>query len=119
MGISELKDRFKRFAINVATLVNKLPFNQVNKVYSNQIIRSSSSSAANYRAACRAKSQADFIYKLKIVEEETDETIFFLEMIEAFNSNFKEETTVLRKEGEELLSITVKSITTARKRKRG
>jgi len=97
-------------------MINKLPFNQVNKVYSNQIIRSSSSSAANYRAACRAKSQADFIYKLKIVEEETDETTFFLEMIETFNPEFKPEIEILKKESIELLSIIVKSITTARKR---
>ncbi len=117
MSISKLKDRFKRYAIDVTKLVRGLNFNQVNKVYSNQIIRSSSSSAANYRAACRAKSQADFIYKMKIVEEETDETLFFLEMIEEFNPEKKSEIDVLKKEGAELLSITVSSITTARKGK--
>jgi len=114
MSIDALKLRFKKFAIDVTRLVAKLPYNQVNKVYSNQIIRSSSSSGANYRAACRAKSQADFIYKLKIVEEETDETIYFLELIMEFNNQFKADVEILIKEGNELLSITVSSIRTAR-----
>ncbi len=114
MSIDALKFRFKKFAIDVTRLIVKLPYNQANKVYSNQIIRSSSSSGANYRAACRAKSQVDFIYKLKIVEEETDETIYFLELIMEFNSEFKSEIEILIKEANELLSITVSSIRTAK-----
>lgn len=70
--------------------------------------------AANYRAACRGKSPADFIYKLKIVEEELDESIFFLEMLAEFNKEETNEITTLVKEGNELLAITVKSIITTR-----
>lgn len=62
----------------------------MNKNYSNQLVRCSSSVGANYRAACRAKSTADFLNKLKIVEEELDETMFFLELLEEFNPNEKE-----------------------------
>lgn len=87
MSVEELKNRFKKFAIGVARLIELLPKNVINSAYCNQLIRSSSSSAANYRAACRGKSPADFINKLKIVEEELDESIFFLEMLAEFNSN--------------------------------
>jgi len=114
MSVEELKNRFKKFAIRVAKLIQQLPKSTINSAYCNQLIRSSSSSASNYRAACRGKSPADFINKLKIVEEELDESIFFLEMIEEFNPLETEEITALVKEGNELLAITVKSIKTAR-----
>lgn len=114
MSIDDLKNRFKRFAINVAKLILSLSSNTINSAYCNQLIRSSSSSAANYRAACRGKSSADFINKLKIVEEELDESIFFLEMLEEFNSGKTTEIQTLVKEANELLAITVKSIKTTR-----
>ena len=78
MDAEELKRRTKLFAINVPKLPEKLQDTQVNKVYKGQIIRSSSSAGANYRASRRAKSKPDFINKLKIVEEELDESLFFL-----------------------------------------
>ncbi|WP_207535763.1 four helix bundle protein [Desertivirga arenae] len=110
-----LKKRTKAFSIEIAHLVQSLPFNIINKDYSNQIIRCSSSVGANYRAACRAKSKADFINKLKIVEEELDESMFFLELLVEFNQDQK--TTIIKtwKEANELLSIIVSSITTLRK----
>jgi four helix bundle protein len=114
MSIEELKNRFKRFAINVAHLIQRMPKNIINSAYCNQLIRSSSSTAANYRAACRGKSPADFINKLKIVEEELDESVFFLEMLENFNPEESETINTLMKEGNELLAITVKSILTAK-----
>lgn len=114
MGFEELKNRFKKFAICVAKLIQELPKNTINTAYCNQLIRSSSSSAANYRAACRGKSPADFIYKLKIVEEELDESIFFLEMIHEFNSVHTDDIPTIIKEGNELLAITIKSIKTTR-----
>ena len=114
MSIEELKSRFKKFAIRVAKLIQQLPKSTINNAYCNQLIRSSSSSAANYRAACRGKSPADFINKLKIVEEELDESIFFLEMLEEFNEVETDEINFLVKEGNELLAITVKSIITTR-----
>src|SRR5262245_31716620 len=99
MSIEELKSRFKKFAIAVGRLIEDLPRGTVNNAYANQLIRSSSSSAANYRAACRAKSKADFINKLKIVEEETDESIFFLEMLQEFNKDLTATIEELLKEG--------------------
>ncbi|WP_423147588.1 four helix bundle protein [Rubrolithibacter danxiaensis] len=82
-----LKQRTKAFSISIGNLVPDLPYNIINKNYSNQIIRCSSSVGANYRAAIRAKSTADFINKLKIVEEELDETMFFLELLKEFNAD--------------------------------
>lgn len=115
MDASEMKGRTKAFAINVAKLTQKLPENPVNRAYINQIIRSSSSVGANYRASRRAKSNADFINKLKIVEEELDESLFFLELLVAFNESFREEVAALYKEGETLLKIIVASIISSRK----
>jgi len=114
MSVEELKNRFKRFAIEVATLIKDLPRDTVNNAYCNQLIRCSSSTAANYRAACRAKSSADFINKLKIVEEEMDESVFFLEMLQHFNHDLDESFEKNIKEANELLSITVASIRTSK-----
>lgn len=115
MDSEEMKQRTKLFAINVALLTQKLPDTPVNRVYKNQIIRSSSSVGANYRASRRAKSNADFINKLKIVEEELDESLFFLELLEVFNQPQKEEIDTLHAEGETLLRIIVASIISSRK----
>ena len=112
MDKKELQKRLKSLAVKTGKLCIKLPFNPVNKVYIDQIIRSSTSSAANYRSACRAKSKADFVNKLKIVEEELDETMFFYEMIAEFNSEIKKELRELFIEANELLSIVVASINT-------
>ena len=112
MDKKELQKRFKSLAIKTGKLCIKLPFNSANKVYIDQIMRSSASSAANYRSACRAKSKADFVNKLKIVEEELDETMFFYEMLAEFNPEIKKELRVLFIEANELLSIIVSSINT-------
>ncbi len=109
-----MKERLMRFAINVGILTEKLPTRKVNFVYVNQVIRSSSSSGANYRAARRAKSKADHINKLKIVEEELDESIYFLELIRVFNKEFEQEILLLEKENDELLRIIVASLVTLR-----
>jgi four helix bundle protein len=78
----ELQQRTKGLALRIFKMVDTLPKSESSKVITYQILKSASSSAANYRAACRAKSSNDFINKLKIVEEETDETLFWLEFIE-------------------------------------
>jgi four helix bundle protein len=114
MDAEEMKRRTKSFAINVAKLTQKLPDNTVNKIYKGQIIRSSSSAGANYRASRRAKSKPDFVNKLKIVEEELDESLFFLELLTEFNPLFKVEINDLYKEGETLLKIIVSSIVSSR-----
>lgn len=113
-SIEDLKNRFKQFAIENAILTTELPGNPINKNYNNQLIRCSSSSYINYRATCRAKSSADFINKLKIVEEETDESMGFLDLLLFFNPQFKIKISKLLSEGNELLSIIVSSIKTAR-----
>ncbi len=115
MNSETLKQRTKAYSISIAKLISSLPYNVVNKNYSNQLVRCSSSVGANYRAACRAKSTADFINKLKIVEEELDETMFFLELLEEFNPNEKEPIQRNWEEGNELLSIIVASIVTMRR----
>ena len=110
-----LKKRTKAFSIQIAHLVQSLPYDIINKKFLNQIIRCSSSVGANYRAACQAKSKADFINKLKIVEEELDESMFFPELIVEFNADHKSTIIKSWKEANELLSIIVSSITTSRK----
>ncbi|MEX6688763.1 four helix bundle protein [Danxiaibacter flavus] len=115
MDAEELKKRTRKLAVDVAHLILKLENNLINRSYSNQIIRCSSSVAANYRAARRAKSRPDFINKLKIVEEELDETLFFLDLLNEFNAHFKTEIDAIMAEGETLLRIFVATINSARK----
>lgn len=114
MGATNLIDRTYRFAVSVGQLILMLPENVVNRAYSSQLVRSSSSVYANYRASQRAKSSADFLNKLKIVEEECDESIGFLELLLAFNTAHKTQIEDLIKEADELLKIFVASIKTTR-----
>jgi four helix bundle protein len=95
-------------------MVSALPKGYSTRVISHQIVRSSTSVGANYRAACRSKSRRDFVNKLKIVEEELDETSYWLELIEDCRFFPKEKIFPLIRESDELLSIIVKSIQTAR-----
>ena len=81
MTKDELKNRTKQFALQIIKLVDELPNTIAGRAIGNQIIRSGTSVASNYRAACRARSNADFISKITIVEEESDETLFWLEII--------------------------------------
>ena len=78
---ADLKARTKEFALRVMKLVDALPRTIRGRARANQIIRSATSVAANYRAACRARSRAEFIAKIGVVEEEADETCFWLELI--------------------------------------
>jgi four helix bundle protein len=114
MTKEELKLRTKKYAIANAKLVLEIPMNIVNRNYADQLNRSSSSAGANYRAACRGKSKADFLNKLKIVEEELDETLFFMELLIELNPELKERITPIYTEGNELLSIIVASLNTLR-----
>lgn len=111
-----LKDRTKKFTLDVWNLCAKLPHSREYNNYVQQLLRCSSSVGANYRAAIRAKSNADFINKLKIVEEESDESQFFLEILEQINQNeaLLPELVRLQKEADELISIFVASLKTAR-----
>ena len=81
MTTAELKARTKEFALRVIRLVDALPNTVKGRAIANQITRSATSIAANYRAACRTRSRAEFIAKIGVVEEEADETAFWLELI--------------------------------------
>ncbi|PYL56959.1 MAG: four helix bundle protein [Verrucomicrobia bacterium] len=81
VSTADLKARTKYFALRVMKLVDALPRTIQGRATANQIIRSATSVAANYRAACRARSRAEFIAKIGVVEEEADETAFWLELI--------------------------------------
>lgn len=110
----ELLKRTKNFAIENFKLCRKLPNEFID--FKRQLIRCSSSVGANYRAACRAKSTKDFINKLKIVEEELDESLFFNELITELSENPDPKLVEIHKEGDQLLAIVVKSIITLRKK---
>jgi four helix bundle protein len=112
-----LKNRTKRFASDCWYLCTKFPVSREYNAFCNQLIRCSSSVGANYRASCRAKSTADFINKLKIVEEEADESMYFLELLLEVSEKEHLEMKRLHKECNELLSIVVASIKTMRNRK--
>lgn len=110
----EIQKRFKQLLLDIIFGIRKLPRADEFNIISKQVIRSSSSAAANYRAACRAKSKADLVYKLKIVEEEIDETNFWLEILKEVNSNSTMFTRQLD-ESSQLTAIIVSSIKTLKK----
>ncbi len=104
MTQSELKQRTKKFCIEAVLTLRELPKNDETQIFSKQLIRCSTSVAANYRAACRAKSTADFINKIKIVEEEADESCFWFEIIIELYGTSKRLELIL-KEAKELTAI--------------
>lgn len=116
MTEKELKDRTKKFAIDIFKLVELLPNSTTGRIIQNQIGRSASSVAANYRATCRGRSKAEFIAKLGVVLEEADESAFWLEMIIETNLYNKNVTVQLLKEANELVSIFVSSLKTIKSR---
>lgn len=116
MKHDNLKERTKQFALRVIRLVESLPKGRTSEVIGRQLLRSGTSVAANYRAACRAKSTADFIFKMGIVEEEADESIFWMELLVDAELVEAGKLKDLMKEANELVSIIVVSIKTAKKR---
>jgi len=118
MDEKAFKVRTKQLALRVIRLVESLPKGMTANVIRRQVLRSATSVGANYRAACRAKSVADMIAKLSIVEEEADETLYWLELLveaglmpEARLSNLMQETN-------EIVAMVVSSIKTLRQRQR-
>ena len=106
MTKEELKDRTKKFAIRIFKFLNTVEKSESSQVLIRQLLRSASSVAANYRAVCRGKSNADFLNKLKVVDEEADESLFWLEMINDLNIICeKQELKLLLTEANELVSI--------------
>ncbi len=110
----ELKQRTMRYGLDVYRLCQSIEDKDAKFTIVRQLIRSSASVGANYRAACRAKSRADFINKLKIVEEETDETLYWIEFLTKLHLVPESSSNTLIQEGTELLWIMVASIQTAR-----
>jgi len=109
-----MKTRTKAYANRVVKLCGALPNNWIARILGQQLLRSGTSVGANYRAVCRAKSTADFINKLRVVEEECDESLFWMELL-ADNGFVKaSRLRELMKEGNELLAIVVSSAKTAR-----
>src|SRR5438093_10950535 len=114
MTRDEMKNRTKAYANRVVKLCSALPKNWIARTLGQQLLRAGTSVGANYRAVCRAKSNADFINKLRVVEEECDESLFWMELL-VDNSLVKASRLLgLMKEGDELLAIVVSSAKTAR-----
>jgi four helix bundle protein len=114
MRNDDLKQRTKSFALRVIRMSGALPAKMTADVLGRQLVRSATSVAANYRSACRAKSRADFIAKMGIVEEEADESGLWLELITESGLLPPEKTSALHTEAGELTAIAVASIRTAR-----
>lgn len=110
----ELQDRTKRFAVRVIHASTRVPKTEAGRVLTKQFLRSGTSLAANYRAACRSRSAADFISKISIAAEETDETLFWLELL--IESGLVKTVALrpLMTECEELLRIFSRSLATAK-----
>jgi four helix bundle protein len=113
-----LKDRSKKFALRIIKLVDSLPKTLAARTIGNQLIRSGTSVPANYRAACRGRSKADFIAKMGIVEEETDESAFWIEFLVDAEIVKLSMVSDLLDEANQLTAIWVASINTARGKKR-
>ena len=105
MTTDELKARTKQFALRVVTLVEVLPNSVRGRVIADQITRSATSVGANYRATCRARSRAEFIAKIGVVEEEADETAFCLELIIESKIHRARQIVPLLNEANELVAI--------------
>jgi len=109
----DMKKRTKRFALDIIRLVAELPKTTEGRIVGGQLIRCATSVGANYRAACRGKSKADFISKLGIVEEEADESCYWLELIIEGKILPEEQVASLLEEANEITAIIVASRKTA------
>jgi four helix bundle protein len=116
MQPSDLKARTKKFAIRIIKLVQALPHNPAGWVLGKQLLRSGTSVAANYRAVCRSRSDAEFVAKMGTVVEEADETAFWLELLIESEIIPQEKLAPLLKEASELVRIFASSRTTVIKR---
>jgi four helix bundle protein len=118
MNSEEMKERTQKFALRTIKLVENLPNTQTANIVGKQLLRCATSVGANYRAACRGKSRADFISKLGIVEEEADETIYWIEILVKSDLVKQPKVENLLDEAKQILAIVISSINTARGGKR-
>jgi four helix bundle protein len=116
MDEKTFKSRTKKLAVAIIKEIDKLPRSLATEVIGKQLIRSSTSIGANYRAACRAKSTPDMINKMKTVEEESDETEYWLELLVEAELVSQKQIAAIYKETDEILSMTVASLKTLRGR---
>jgi four helix bundle protein len=114
MTREEMKGRTKAYANRIVKLCSALPGNWIAQTLGKQLLRSGTSVGANYRAVCRAKSNSDFVNKLRIVEEECDESLFWMELLLENNFVKAPRLSGLMKEANEILAIIVSSAKTAR-----
>ena len=114
MNSDAMKERTKALALRIVRLVDALPSGRTANIMARQLLRCGTSVGANYRAACRARSRRDFVAKLGIVEEECDEVTYWLELLTEAGIIDKARVTELLTEANEVLSIVVASIKTAR-----
>ena len=110
----QLKERSKKFAICIIRDLRSLPTNEESRIITRQLVRSVTSVAANYRAVCRSRSKAEFISKIRTVVEETDETVFWLEMLSDLGLLSSQKSAPLLDEANELLAIFAASQRTAK-----
>ena len=115
MTRDEFKSRTKAYALRVIKVIDALPRDSVAKTLGQQLLRSGTSVAANYRASSRARSNADFVAKMGIVEEECDESLFWVELLVDSGRIKQKRLEPLMREGSEILAMTVASIKTARR----
>ena len=116
MSFEDLRKRTKLFGLRIIEMAESLPRTSPSFVITRQLIRSGTSVGANYRSACRARSHADFIAKLGIVEEECDESLYWMEMLVESELVGPEKVRDLMKEGTEILAVIVSSRKTAKSR---
>ena len=116
MTPEEMKKRTKSFALRTIRLVESIPNNRSANVIGRQLIKSGTSVGANYRSACRSRTDKDFLARMGIVEEEADESTYWMELLVESNLVKRELVMDLMNECEEILKMVVSSIRTARKR---
>ena len=114
MSPDDFRQRTFRFGVRIVRLVQAFTKNDLGRLIGNQLLRSGTAVGANYRAAARARSRADFIAKMGIVEEECDETLYWLEMLVELQLINADRSNELRAEGNEILALVVASVRTAR-----
>ncbi|MGA2070805.1 MAG: four helix bundle protein [Sedimentisphaerales bacterium] len=115
MTPEELKHRTKAFGLSVIKLVDQLPRTRSANTIGNQLVNCATSVGANYRAACRARSKAEFAAKLGIVEEEADESVYWIEMLIEAGMVAQERISGMLREANELVAIVVASLNTVKK----
>jgi len=119
MDERDFKERTRKLALRIVHLVQSLPKDLAAQTIGRQLLRCGTSIGGNYRAACRARSKADVISKMGIVEEEADETIYWTELLVETGIIKKERLSPLMKETDEILAMVVASIKTLRKGRTG